>query len=343
MASIFAVTYYASIEILIAISATFKRSHGLYIWSIFATAIGVMIYNTGNLLINFIPSSPVAFSYLCWHIGGATATTGFALVLWSRLHLVVRNLQLLKWLLVVIPFNGIVVNCMAVGVLFGDTLKHNKENTFATAVNYIGVVTFVVIEVALSSLYIYHTAHFLNAGHAVHARKVVGLLLTIQVFVILSDTALWVLTFTNRLQITILIHPLTQAIKLKLEVVILNQLQTLVSTGRHILDLDVECGLHLPSSSAKKHLQLSPRAEQHSRRSSAPAILTDNRTESRSDPADGTREQSLVGCHHIGAAHEAGRDEATSPNAPSEHDDIIDELEARYLGRWAFVDGQRAV
>jgi hypothetical protein len=217
------------------------------------TTIGIIIYNTGNLLTNFENSSPKVFANLCWHIGWGTATTGLSLVLWSRLHLVVKNKRLLNCLLVVIPFNGIVVNAVAIGVLFGLTLKYNKGYLIAVVLNYIGVISFVIIETVLSSLYIFYTARFLKSGYSVHTRRVVGLLLCIQILVIIFDAMIWSLVFTNKLQVAVIIHPLSQAIKLKLEFIILNQLQGLVKPGGFISDLDVETGLGLSVGDVNPH------------------------------------------------------------------------------------------
>jgi hypothetical protein len=149
-AAVFAVTYWICFELLVIIYTTFKRYSGTYFWSTVMTAIGIIVYNTGNLLTYFENSSPAVFANLCWHIGWGTATTSLSLVLWSRLHLVVKNPRLLKCLLVVIPFNGIVINAVGIGVLFGLTLKYNRVYLVTVVLNYFAVISFVIIETLLS-------------------------------------------------------------------------------------------------------------------------------------------------------------------------------------------------
>jgi hypothetical protein len=231
---------------LIIIYVTFKRHNGTYFWSTIITTLGIATYNTGNLITYFENSSPRVLANLFWHIGYGVSTTGLALVLWSRLHLVVNNRRLLQCLLVVIPFNGVVINFSAIGVLFGLTLKYNKVYVISIVLNYMGVITIVVIETILSSLYIFHTTRFLRSGYKPTTRKIIGLLLCVQLLVIIFDAMLWSLVFTNLLQVATQIHPLIQSFKLKLEFIILNQLTDLVQHGGFVSTRDEESQIGQP-------------------------------------------------------------------------------------------------
>jgi hypothetical protein len=312
------------------------------------TAIGIIVYNTGNLLTNFENSSPKVFANLCWHIGWGTATTGLSLVLWSRLHLVVKNSRLLNFLLVLIPFNGIVINFIAIGVLFGLTLKYNKKYLIAVVLNYFGIITFVILETVLSSLYIYYTARFLKSGYSLHTRKVVGLLLGIQVLVIVFDAMLWSLAFTNLFEVAVLIHPLTQAIKLKLEFIILNQLQSLVKPGGFISDLDVETELSLPveESNSQPLFGLSDTNSVQGSRSGATttmevpmtatylssgmqSLMNESNKIQVEESSSGTKDHDRIFRVGVGDTKRVGR----KPNQEEEDDDI-EKLEELYLGKW---------
>jgi hypothetical protein len=335
------------LEILILVYVAFKQRSGAYFWSTIMTVIGIVIYNTGNLLTNFENSSPKVFANLCWHIGWGTATTGLSLVLWSRLHLVVRNSRLLKILLIVIPFNGIVVNFVAIGVLFGLTLKYNKPYVIAVVLNYFAVISFVIIETTLSSLYIYYTVRFLKSGYSLHTRKVIGLLLCVQVLVITFDAMIWSLTFTNTLQVAVMIHPLTQAIKLKFEFIILNQLQRLVKPGGFISDLDMETGASLSAGELNPQGLSEPSTTKslHETKSSAIAIakvpITSPNSESDIHTVmDGSTRIELqeIGMHGRQDADEILQVEVSDKKRvarkSSNADDAIEELEAFYLGKW---------
>jgi hypothetical protein len=312
------------------------------------TALGIVVYNTGNLLTNFENSSPKVFANLCWHIGWGTATTGLSLVLWSRLHLVVNNRRLLNCLLVVIPFNGIVVNFAAIGVLFGLTLKYNKTYLIAVALNYIGVISFVIIETVLSSLYIFYTARFLKSGYSFHTRKIVGLLLFVQVLVILFDAMLWSLVFTNMLEVATIIHPLTQAIKLKLEFIILNQLQKLVRPGGFISDLDEETGLRPPLGEVNPQESFK-QTNTNSSQGLGPSVISTAGTTTTS-PYSSLGMQSLpddytkIKVRDITNGGEdldgnfRGEGSHTNIVVVNSGDDGIEELEALYLGKWRAED-----
>lgn len=86
-------------------------------------------------------------------------------------------------------------------------------------------------EIAISSMYIYFTARFLNDGYTVRTRNVVALLVGVQITVVALDILLTVIDFNNMFTLKCTIHPFVYSVKLKLEFIVLNQLQQIVKKG----------------------------------------------------------------------------------------------------------------
>lgn len=121
IASFCAVAYWMSLELLVLVYVTFKRHSGVYFWSIVITNLGIILQTTGYILKSFEnPASDILTTIIC-KVGWVSNVTGFAIVLWSRLHLVVNNERLLKVVLWVIIVNGVICHTPIVVCEFGLT------------------------------------------------------------------------------------------------------------------------------------------------------------------------------------------------------------------------------
>lgn len=88
---------------------TFKRYHGLYFWCLLISGIGVTPYALGFLLkfMNLAPGNLKWLAISLLTIGWYALVTGQALVLWSRLHLIVngtrgdRIIKYTKWMIII--------------------------------------------------------------------------------------------------------------------------------------------------------------------------------------------------------------------------------------------------
>lgn len=221
-----------SIELLLLVYITFKRHTGIYFWSIIITTLGIILQTTGYILKSFENSWPVVLVVIICKVGWVANVTGFSIVLWSRLHLVVRNPRILKWLLVIILVDGLVCHTPVVVFEFGLMTKHHDTYYRPMQImERIQQTVFTLQECATSCLYIYHTRKFLKIGYPMQTRKVIGLLLLVQLLVIALDAVLTLFDYTDKFTLKCTLHPLVYAIKLKLEFIVLNQLQSLVKKG----------------------------------------------------------------------------------------------------------------
>ena len=221
-----------SIELLILVYVTFKRHSGIYFWSIVITTIGIILQTTGYILKAFENKAPIVFVIIICKVGWVSNVTGFAIVLWSRLHLVVNQHRTLKYLLFMILINALLWHTPVVVFEFG--LMHGKAQPYYNLMRVferIQQTLFTLQETVLSSLYIFHTVRFLNIGYPMHTRKVMWLLICVQVLVVALDSMLTAFDYIDWFTLKCTIHPFIYAIKLKLEFIVLNQLQALVQKG----------------------------------------------------------------------------------------------------------------
>ena len=100
---------YNAIELTFMIFLTFQRYRGLYFWSLLLSGIGIIPYALGFLL-KFMELAKGELKWLAitlLTIGWYPMITGQALVLWSRLHLIVQGekgdkiIKYTKWMIII--------------------------------------------------------------------------------------------------------------------------------------------------------------------------------------------------------------------------------------------------
>lgn len=158
--------------------------------------------------------------------------TGQAFVLYSRLHLVVRNQQTLRYVLSMIIFDAIALHVPT--IIF--TCGSNSPNAAFWTPKFnimerIQLVGFCVQEFIISTVYITSTVRLLGSIYHSMTRKVMIQLLCINCICIGMDIVLIGLEFSNQYVGEAAIKPMIYAIKLKLEFAVLNQLMGLTKAG----------------------------------------------------------------------------------------------------------------
>ncbi len=110
IASFTTIAWVNTIELQARIWLNFKRHSGLYFWSLLLSSWGCAIHPLAFLLLNFqIWKNPhvvgifIGVSWWCM-------VTGQALVLYSRLHLVMRDMRKLRWVLYMIITNFFILH-----------------------------------------------------------------------------------------------------------------------------------------------------------------------------------------------------------------------------------------
>lgn len=226
------IAFWSCLELLVLVYGTFKRRTGLYFWSIITTSAGLILQTTGYLLKAFENSANPYFVTVLCKVGWISNVTGFSVVLWSRLHLVVSDPRILRGVLIMIIVNGLVLHTPIVVFEFGLMSRHRERFLQPMEImERIQQAVFTLQEVIIGGLYIFHTVRFLDAGFATRTRKVVALLISVQVLAISLDAGLTTFDFMNMFTLKCTLHPFVYSVKLKLEFIVLNQLLSIVKRG----------------------------------------------------------------------------------------------------------------
>lgn len=110
IAAFTAIAWVNTLEMQARIWLKFKRYTGLYFWSLVLSSWGCAIHPLGFLFLNFrIINQPNAVGVLIG-VSWWCMVTGQALVLYSRLHLVVRDARRVRWVLVMIMTNFVILH-----------------------------------------------------------------------------------------------------------------------------------------------------------------------------------------------------------------------------------------
>ncbi|KAL8918894.1 MAG: hypothetical protein Q9208_007075 [Pyrenodesmia sp. 3 TL-2023] len=232
LAAATAVAWIFAVELDLTILLTFRRRSGLYFWSLLLSSWGCVLHGMGFIL-SFLVGSPWSVTLPFIEIGWVTMVTGQAFVLFSRLHLVVRNKKTLRTVLWCIIIDGCVLHIPTIVFTVGKNSPHDAhlwEPRFHI-MERIQLVGFCLQEFAISTLYIVSTVRILGSVYHSMTRKVMLQLILINLICIGMDIVLIGLEFSGEYTSEASIKPMIYAIKLKLEFTVLNQLMSLSKVG----------------------------------------------------------------------------------------------------------------
>ncbi|CAL8584785.1 hypothetical protein XPA_010371 [Xanthoria parietina] len=231
LAAATAVAWVFVIELDLTVFLTFRRRSGLYFWSLLVSSWGCALHAIGFIL-NFLVGSGWHVTLPFIEIGWVTMVTGQAFVLYSRLHLVVRNQKTLRYILWMIIIDGI---CFHVPTIVFTVGINSPDQPFwqhkFDVMERIQLVGFTLQECTISTLYIVSTVRILGAVYHSMTRKVMLQLILINLVCIGMDIVLIGLEFSAEYTAEASIKPMVYAIKLKLEFTVLNQLMGLSKAG----------------------------------------------------------------------------------------------------------------
>ncbi|KAL8670442.1 MAG: hypothetical protein Q9168_005023 [Polycauliona sp. 1 TL-2023] len=216
---------YMAAVIDIKVFTTFKRRNTIYFWSLLLASWGIMSHSLGIILKWFVGSCP-------WYINTAFASfgwwlmvTGQSMVLYSRLHLVIRNPKVLRSVLIMIIFNFAVFQIPTTILTFGS----NQANPGMWLKIYnvyecIQLIVFTLQELAISILYIRAAFKILLPNDPTETRITKKFLIYTNVLCIVLDIAFVCEVYSGEWVYKTGTQSLAYAIKLTLEFVVLNKL-----------------------------------------------------------------------------------------------------------------------
>jgi hypothetical protein len=122
LASFAAISLTSGFEVFSMAWWSFRKHKGLYFWLINAAALGTIVYTTG-LIIKFYALidnvlAIVAVILIAW----VPMVTGQSLVMYSRLHLIMRDARKVRWVLYMICTVGVCFHVPTAVLMLGVSL-----------------------------------------------------------------------------------------------------------------------------------------------------------------------------------------------------------------------------
>lgn len=202
----------------------FKRRNTLYFWSLLITSWGIIGHSLGVILKWFVSKCPwevhTSFSSFGWW----AMVTGQSLVLYSRLHLVVRDERILRAVLIMIIVNFCLFQVPTTVQKFGST--QTDAGLWLTVYHVyerIQLVVFTLQELIISIIYIRAALTWFPTDDPGNMRYTKQFLIYLNVLCIALDIAIVCEVFSDEWVYEEATQSLAYAIKLTLEFAVLNK------------------------------------------------------------------------------------------------------------------------
>lgn len=231
MVSMFAIGAYNALEVGIKTFDCFKHYRGLYFWSMQVASWGILLHAI-PAEIRFVSQAPNLPMTIPFILGWWAMVTGQAVVLYSRLHLVVSDASHVRWVLWMIVISFFVLS-VPMTVLFFEVNFGNARFARAAAIyDRIQLTGFCVQDFVICAIYIREALRALQPVIEVRGRegrKVIIHLLVVNVIVVIMNVLLLVTEYKMHF-IQVSFKTVVYSIKLKLEFAVLNRLRLLTRT-----------------------------------------------------------------------------------------------------------------
>ena len=251
MAAFTAVAWYNALELNVQVFLTFKRHRGLYFWSLIISSWGCVLHALGFLLKFFQLTTNNYVSVTVITIGWYAMVTGQAVVLYSRLHLVVREPKVLRGVLAMIIVDAFCFHIPTTVLTYGSNSHDPGRYTGAfNVVERLQMTAFCIQEFIISGIYVFSTIRLLRPVYHGRTRKVMMQLIWINMIIIGMDVVLLAMEYGKNYEIEATLKAMVYSIKLKLEFAVLNQLMTLANSSvnsaqqLHVHDADEKGNAH---------------------------------------------------------------------------------------------------
>lgn len=238
-ATFLGIALYNSIELIVLIFVTFHRYRGLYFWSLLLSGTLGVIPQSVSFILKYFNVGPESFSITLSTVGWYFMVTGQAVVLYSRLNLVVQNTQVLRRVLAMIIVNAIMLHIPTTVLTYGSNFSTAAVFLRGYAImERIELTGFCLQEFIISGLYIRETVKLLKMDSQTSdspklSLKIMYQLIGINCLIILLDTILLVVEYLNYFVIQTTLKCLVYSIKLKLEFGVLGRLIFIVRSHRY--------------------------------------------------------------------------------------------------------------
>ncbi|CAG8189839.1 unnamed protein product [Penicillium olsonii] len=236
VACLIGIAWYNALELIVLCFTTFKRYGGCYFWCLLIASFSIIPFGLGYLLIIYNIYTnlfPVAMELVAW-VG---MVTGQSLVLWSRLHLVCHNPNVLRATLAMIIIDAVILHVPGSVLELGSHATESAVfNSGFNIFERIQLVGFSIQEIILSVIYAWEGVRLLNLRPRGHYRGTLVQLLIVNIVMILMDAAVIGVQYSGLFDIHVTLKALVYSIKLKLEYAILGKLVDITEIGGSTTD-----------------------------------------------------------------------------------------------------------
>ncbi|KAK3994317.1 hypothetical protein QBC44DRAFT_236535 [Cladorrhinum sp. PSN332] len=246
------ISWYIGAEINTSLFILFKRRTGLYFWSCALASWGIILQPLFIVLADFQLWTNLLGAIICIYLTWLIMVVPQSWLLYSRLHLIVHNDVLLKWLRAVLIFNSVVFSVPT--IILGTIAQATTINPALFRINLawdrVQLTVFFVQETALSLLYIWQARKYLRNSSLLsqpylsetnpndssasppkaspETKQVLNHLVLSNILVIALDIALLGVQYADLFYLQGAFKPCVYGVKLKVEFAILNRLLEMV-------------------------------------------------------------------------------------------------------------------
>ncbi|KAH6886818.1 hypothetical protein B0T10DRAFT_563054 [Thelonectria olida] len=231
-----AISYYNVIELNFIIWGTFRRYSGLYFWTFVVATWGIPFYCSGFLIKYFGSPSLGYLSCTLIVAGWVCMVSGQSMVLWSRLHLILRNRKRLRLILWMIIVDGIICHGAIIPMVYGSfSSRPEIWHKPYSVMEKIQVTIFFLQEMILSSFYIIQTVRLikLDLVNGQSNRRLMNHLVFVNILIMVLDVTILGLEYANQYEYQTAYKAFVYSTKLKLEFSILNRLVEMTSGAKN--------------------------------------------------------------------------------------------------------------
>ncbi|KAI9651806.1 MAG: hypothetical protein M1831_007588 [Alyxoria varia] len=281
---------YNALEIIVLIFTTFKKWSGLYYWSLLVSSIAVIVYSTGYT-IQFYELNDHNAGDVINNLGWIVMVTGQAVVLWSRLHLVLHNQKTLRIVLYIIIADTFIFYIPTTTTHFVSVSRNDtsSDSVAYSVIEKIQMTGFCAQEFLLSGLYVREILRLLRSVAQQNTRRTMWQLFAVNIIIIALDVALLMMEYLSQRVLEKTFKGLIYSIKLKMEFAVLSKLVSMVRYAGRVYVNDEE---HMFYNGKPQEEQQGPHSSRHCTYGSKEpkAVSQLNKSQSKalsSNPVDG--------------------------------------------------------
>lgn len=238
------VALYNALELIVLILFTFHHYRGLYFWSLLICDVFGIIPTTIGAVLHFFAIGPLWLALILSVVGFYAMVPVQSLVLYSRLHLILHNDKVLRYLLLLIFIVAGLFLPPTTVTIFGSAYTQSPHwNRAYQVTERLQLTAFCFQESLISAMYIRESAKLLRLWPSGRGRRklVMYELLSINFIIILLDSSLLVLEYWNLYYLQVSFKSLVYSVKLKLEFAVLGKLVSIATCHHDDIHSNFSC------------------------------------------------------------------------------------------------------